>query len=110
VAIPASFEVRLRTYAIDEETLAARAQVWLLLEPHLERMLVESLRRSAKFAPVLTKAIEANFDRIVEMRKQHIAGLSLRPLDEDWVKDAYAQAQLEAEIGLDGRSRIVSAR
>jgi methyl-accepting chemotaxis protein len=110
VAIPASFEVRLRTYAIDEETLAARAQVWSLLEPHLERMLIESLRRSAKFAPVLTKAIEANFDRIVEMRKQHIAKLFLRPFDEDWVKDAYAQAELEAEIGVDGRSRIVSAR
>jgi methyl-accepting chemotaxis protein len=110
VAIPAAFEVRLGTYAIDHETLAARGEVWSLLEPHLERLLAESLHRSAKFAPVLRQTIEANFSRIVEMRKRHIADLFLRPLDEDWVKNAYAQAEFEASIGLDGRSRIVSAR
>jgi methyl-accepting chemotaxis protein len=110
VGIPASFEVRLATYAIDDETLAARAEVWSLLEPHLERMLADSLQRSAKFATVLTQAIESNFDRIVEVRKKYIAKLFLGPLDEDWVKDAHAQAEFEASIGLDGRSRIVSAR
>jgi hypothetical protein len=110
VTIPAAFEVRLGTYGIDEATLAGRAQVWALLEPHVEQLLSDSLRRSAKHAPVLTATITANFDRIVASRIQHLANLFLRPLDERWVADAYSAAEFEARIGLDGRSRVVNAR
>src|ERR1700737_549761 len=92
LAIPSSFEVRLGTYDIDEATLAARGEVWALFAPHLERVLKESLRRSAKSAPVLTQTIQTNFDRIVEMRRRHLANLFLQPLDDGWVQDAYAQA------------------
>ena len=110
MTIPAAFEVRLGTYDIDEPTLSGRAQVWALLEPHVEKLLSDSLRRSAKHAPVLTASITANFDRIVASRSQHLANLFLRPLDESWVTDAHSEAEFEASIGLDGRSRIVNAR
>ncbi len=110
MTIPAPFEVRLGAYDIDEATLAGRGQVWGLLEPHIERLLSDSLRRSAKHAPVLTTAITANFDRIVASRTRHLANLFLRPLDESWVADAYSAAEFEAGIGLDGRSRVVNAR
>src|SRR5437016_11673063 len=83
MAIPAAFEVRLGTYQLlNEDTSQARREMWALFEPHAERALVENLNRSIEQAPFLAETIKRNFGRIVALRKEHMAHLCLRPLDE----------------------------
>jgi methyl-accepting chemotaxis protein len=108
--IPVAFEVRLGTCQLLDDTSEARRAIWALFEPHFTRVQTENLKRSIQYAPVLANPIRLHFDRIIARRKEHMARLCQRPLDESWIDDARAMAKFEKDIGLDARSRNISSR
>ena len=105
--VPPAFEVRLLAYGITPDVLAARREVWTIVEPTIAATVSEYLETSIKFAPAIADHVRRNLDVFFEVITSYTAKLFLKPFDEDWVADAEARARFEIEKGLDMRVRAV---
>jgi methyl-accepting chemotaxis protein len=108
--IPPAFEVRLAAYGITPEVLAARRDVWTIVEPTVSAVVGDYLDDSLKFAPAIADMLARNRDAFFEAITRHIANLFLKPFDEDWVAEARARVEFEIERGLDMRVRAVESQ
>ena len=105
--VPPAFEVRLVAYGITPDVLAARREVWTIVEPTMAATVSEYLETSIKFAPAIADHVRRNLDVFFEAITSYTAKLFLKPFDEDWVADAEARARFEIEKGMDMRVRAV---
>lgn len=105
--VPPAFEVRLAAYGITPDVLAARREVWTIVEPTMLATVSEYLETSIKFAPAIADHVRRNLDVFFEAITSYTAKLFLKPFDEDWVADAEARARFEIEKGMDMRVRAV---
>ncbi len=105
--VPPAFEVRLLAYGITPDVLAARREVWTIVEPTLATTVSEYVETSIKFAPAIADLVRRNRVLFFDVITSYTAKLFLKPFDEDWVADAEARARFEIEKGLDMRVRAV---
>src|SRR5271154_5790762 len=110
MALPPAFEVRLVAYGIDAAVMQARREVWMIVAPHIDRIIGELLDRSTRIAPNIADALKRNREAYFTSVKIHTTKLFLNPFDEQWVADAYDRAKFEIDHGLDMRSRPVVAQ
>jgi methyl-accepting chemotaxis protein len=97
---------RLEFYAIDDAVLAARAEIWQLLEPILDRTLRELGSSTKKITPERTKGFTGGTGVWIG----HLRKLFCEPLDERCLADAEARMREELSMGQDVRNRGVQAR
>jgi methyl-accepting chemotaxis protein len=107
MAVPPAFEVRLVAYGIDQGVMAARGEVWAIVEPHLDAIVNALLDRSTKIAPNIADELTRNRAALFHSIKAHTTKLFTRPFDEEWVADAEARAKFEISHKLDQRTRPV---
>jgi methyl-accepting chemotaxis protein len=105
-SLPVGFQARLEIYNVTEITDAERAQVWTLLEPHLNAIAAEYLERGRKH-PAFKPLIEKHRARFVATCTQDLAHLFVAPFDETLVVNVERRVSDEIEIGLDIRARPV---
>ena len=105
--VPPAFEVRLVAYGITPDVLAARREVWTIVEPTLATTVSEYVETSIKFAPAIADLVRRNRVLFFDVIMSYTTKLFLKPFDEDWVADAEARARFEIEKGLDMRVRAV---
>jgi methyl-accepting chemotaxis protein len=110
MAVPPAFEVRLVAYGIDAGVMAARREVWAIVEPHLDPIINELLDRSTKIAPNIADELTRSRGELFHSIKTYTAKLFTQPFDEAWVADAEARARFEIGHKLDQRTRPVVAQ
>src|SRR5438105_3843331 len=104
--IPPAFEVRLAAYWLDDDDFAeTRREIWALLEPRLDAIIMAHLDRTMKYAPVIAEGTRKNYATHQESIRRAYSRLFLSPFDEQWVADAETRARYEIERGIDMRSR-----
>ena len=106
--MPASSQLqkRLDFYAVDAEVLAARAEIWQLLEPVLDQALRELGSSTKKIAPERTKGFKGGTGVWID----HLRKLFCEPLDDRCLADAESRMREELAMGQDIRNRGVQAR
>ena len=107
MSVPPAFEVRLVAYGITPDVLAARREVWTIVEPSMAATVSEYVETSIKFAPAIADLVRRNRVLFFDVIMSYTTKLFLKPFDEDWVADAEARARFEIEKGLDMRVRAV---
>lgn len=105
MAIEPGFQVRLGIYGIDAGVMARRAEIWRLLAPRLDALIAAYLENVVRVAPVFRKKMDEGRQSFTETNKFYIERLLTNPFDEQWVRDAYDRAAIEAKAGLDIRAR-----
>lgn len=103
--IPTAYRIGLNLFQIDDDTLANRRAVWDLLGPHMPAIVDRHYELLHKHAPFFIELIRKNGDAYKEQTIRYTESLFCRPLDEQWVQDVQAHAQIEKEFGHDIRSR-----
>src|SRR6185295_9720841 len=106
MTVPPQLQKRLEFYAIDAEVLAARAEIWELLEPILDPTLRALGSSSKKIAPERAKGFKGGTGIWID----HLRKLFCEPLDERCLVDAEARMRMELSMGQDLRNRGVQAR
>ena len=106
MTVPAQLQKRFEFYAIDAEVIAARAEIWTLLEPLLDPALRELGSSTKKIAPERTKGFKGG----THVWIGHLQKLFCEPLDERCLTDAHLRMQAELAMGQDVRNRGVQAR
>jgi uncharacterized protein YoxC len=105
MALESGFQVRLGTYNIDAEVLAARSDAWALLEPHVDEFVRLIIERGTTHAPYYRETIARMGDKFLATSVSYTKHLFVNPFDEQWVQDAYDRAHKEIEMGFDLRTR-----
>src|SRR5579871_749074 len=103
---PSQFQKRLEFYAIDAEVLAARAEIWPLLEPIIDPALRALGSSTKKIAPERTKGFKGGTGIWIEYLRKLFCG----PIDERCLADAEARMRAELSMGQDIRNRGVQVR
>jgi methyl-accepting chemotaxis protein len=106
MTVPAQLQKRFEFYAIDAEVIAARAEIWALLEPILDPALRELGSSTKKIAPERTKGFKGGTNVWIG----HLKQLFCEPLDGRCLADAHVRMQAELAMGQDIRNRGVQAR
>ena len=105
--IPPAFEVRLMAYGITADVIAARREVWRIVEPTFPAVVEDFLKVSHNTAPAIAEHMRRNRDAFFEVIITYTARLFLNPFDEQWVADAESRAKFDAERNVDIRFRPV---
>jgi methyl-accepting chemotaxis protein len=108
--IPPPFQVRLDIYAIDEECLAARKDVWALLEPKFAAIFEAYRQQVISAVPAYAERMRKLPPEYALEFKKHVRKLFCEPYDENWVRAAYDRMKLEIGSGQDMRSRATQCR
>ena len=88
---------------IDAKTLAARGDVWRILQPSLHQAITALTTRTGYLSPGYATAISEERSRI---HIEYTRRLFCEPIDERWEDNIRQRAKAEREIGLDMRSRV----
>ena len=88
---------------IDAKTLAARGEVWRILQPSLQQAITALTTRTGYLSPGYATAISEERSRI---HIEYTRRLFCEPIDERWDDNIRQRAKAEREIGLDMRSRV----
>jgi hypothetical protein len=91
---------------IDADAVAARAEIWELLEPILDPALRDLGSSTKKIAPEHTKGFKGGTGIWIA----HLRKLFCEPLDERCIADAELRMREELAIGQDLRNRGVQVR
>ncbi len=105
MTIPASYQVGLGLFRIDDQTLAARREIWTLLAPHLGQIIDDHYKELAEHTPFYIEMIEKRGDAYKALIIKYTERLFCNPLDEGWVQDSMERAKEELALGHDIRSR-----
>ena len=105
MTLPSAFRIGLQLFQIDEETLAARREVWKLLGPQMPAIIERHYELLFKHAPFFIELIKKNGEGYKERTIKYTERLFCQPLDAQWVKDTQDRAVVEKEFGHDIRSR-----
>lgn len=105
MTVPSAFRIGLNLFQIDEETLAARREVWDVLGPHMPAIIDRHYELLFKHAPFFIELIKKNGEAYKERTIKYTERMFCQPLDEQWVQDTQERAKIEKEIGHDIRSR-----
>jgi methyl-accepting chemotaxis protein len=109
MTIPSAYQVGLGLFRIDAETDAARAEVWMVLGPHLGTILDAHFARVAEHARFYADMLEKRGNEYKALALKYNERLFCNPFDEQWVKDAKDRVAAEREFGHDMRSRSGAA-
>ena len=107
MAIPAPYQLRLKTNYIDPAIEAQKPEILQILEPHLQGIVDAHLERTIAYVPAYAEMVKANRDELRRTIAAYTVKLFRNPFDEAWVADAEARAAFERRIGYDMRSRPV---
>lgn len=105
MTIPASYQVGLGLFRIDEETLAMRRDVWVLLSPHISQFIDDHYKELAEHSPFYIEMIEKRGGAYKALIIKYTERLFCNPMDETWVQDTMDRAKEEVALGHDIRSR-----
>jgi len=105
MSIPPAFQVGLGLFRIDDETLAARREVWALMSPHIDQFLDDHYKELEQHSPFYIEMIRKRGDAYKNLIKKYTERMFCNPLDENWVRDTQDRAKEEVELGHDVRSR-----
>jgi len=104
--IPA-FDSRLSMHRIDDETRKILAEIWPLLEPHLEPAIDEVLAAVVEL-PGIGKIVTDHKDALKKLEVAHFRGLLGGNLDQRYAESCRRTVEKEAAMGLDARIRSTS--
>jgi methyl-accepting chemotaxis protein len=105
MTIPTSYQVGLGLFRIDEETLAARGEVWALLKPRISQFIDDHYKELVEHTPFYIEMIEKRGDAYKALIIKYTERLFCNPMDENWVQDTMDRAKEEVALGHDIRSR-----
>src|SRR5688572_33511682 len=105
MTIPTAYRIGFNLFQIDEETLAARSDVWAILGPAMNEIIDRHFELLFKHAPFFIALIKKNGPTYKERTVRHTKRLFCGPLNEEWVADTQERAKNETELGHDIRSR-----
>ncbi|MCW5681723.1 MAG: hypothetical protein KF794_10135 [Xanthobacteraceae bacterium] len=105
MTIPAAYQVGLGLFRIDEATLNARHQVWMILGPEIDGLIDDHYKELAEHTPFYIEMIQQRGAAYKALIVKYTERLFCDPLGENWVADAQERAKLEVELGHDARSR-----
>jgi methyl-accepting chemotaxis protein len=88
---------------IDAKILAARGEVWRILQPCLEQAIEALTTRTAFLSPGYVTSLNEERSRI---HIEYTRRLFCEPVDERWEDDIRQRAKAEREMGLDIRGRV----
>jgi methyl-accepting chemotaxis protein len=88
---------------IDAKTLAARGEVWRILEPCIEQAIKALTTRTGYLSPGYATALTEERARI---HIEYTRRLFCEPIDERWEDNIKQRAKAEREMGLDIRGRV----
>jgi methyl-accepting chemotaxis protein len=94
-------------YGITADVLAARREVWTIVEPTFTAIVNDFLQVSHGTAPAIAAELMRNRDAFFDVITRYTVRLFLNPFDEQWVADAEARAKFDIERGVDVRFRPV---
>jgi hypothetical protein len=110
MAIPASFQARLDVYCVDETFLAARKDVWTLLEPRFEAIFEDFRQYVIDSLPAVAERWRSLPPQYGPQLKEYVGKLFCEPFDERWVEAVYDRMRLEVGIGQGMRTRPIQMR
>ncbi len=105
MSIPSAYKVGIGLFRIDDETLAARREIWALMSPHISRWIDEHYTELEQHSPFYIEMIRRHGDAYKELIIKYTERMFCNPLDENWVRDTQSRAKEEVELGHDVRSR-----
>ncbi len=103
--IPAPYQLALQMYEIDEETIAARAEVWRFLGPVMNGACDRYFAKVLKFVPFYEEMLKEKVEQWRESIIKYTSRLFLNPFDEQFAKDAQERVNAEIDFGSDMRTR-----
>jgi methyl-accepting chemotaxis protein len=110
MAIPPSFQARLDVYSADEDFLAARKDVWALLEPRFEAIFDDFRQYVIGSVPVVAERWRSLPPQYGSQLKEYVRKLFCEPFDERWVEAVYDRVKLEIASGQGIRARPIQVR
>jgi methyl-accepting chemotaxis protein len=101
-------QIRCAFLQIDEAILAARRDVWAILEPMISGLIVGYLTHSRTIAPVYTSGITMSEEHRRASSLERLRRLFCDPFDAAYVAAAEALVKEEVANALDARNRTMS--
>jgi methyl-accepting chemotaxis protein len=99
-----AFEARLSLYGLDDSSRRALAEVWPLIEPHLEQA-VDEIAVAVRVLPRIGGAVAQNEVFFKKLELAHFRGLLGGKLDRDYAESCRHTVHQEAALGMDARIR-----
>ena len=110
MAIDPTFQLRLGIYDIEPHIVAARQQIWDLLEPELGRIVDHHIDKVNRWAPYYIDILAKRSGEFKQLAMDYTRRFFTTPFDEQWVEDAKVRAREEARLGFDMRARAAMSQ
>src|ERR1700733_11804838 len=99
-----AFEARLSLYGLDDRSRRALAEVWPLIEPHLEQA-IDEIAVAVRVLPRISGAVAQNETFFKKLELSHFRALLGGKLDRDYAESCRHTVHQEAALGMDARIR-----
>jgi methyl-accepting chemotaxis protein len=99
-----AFEARLSLYGLDDRSRHALAEVWPLIEPHLEQA-IDEIAAVVRLLPRIGGAVTQNEIFFKKLELSHFRALLGGRLDRDYAESCRHTVHQEAALGMDARIR-----
>ena len=99
-----AFEARLSLYGLDDRSRHALAEVWPVIEPHLEQA-VDEIAVAVRVLPRISEAVAQNEVFFKKLELSHFRALLGGRLDRDYAEFCRHTVHQEAALGMDARIR-----
>jgi methyl-accepting chemotaxis protein len=99
-----AFEARLSLYGLDDRSRRALAEVWPLIEPHLEQA-VDEIAVAVRVLARVGAAVAQNETFFKKLELSHFRALLGGKLDRDYAESCRHTVHQEAALGMDARIR-----
>src|SRR3984957_16409724 len=100
-----AFEARLSLYGLDDSARHTLAEVWPLIEPHLEQA-VDDIAVAVRVLARVGAAVAQNEAFFKKLELSHFRALLGGKLDRDYAESCRHTVHQEAALGMDARIRI----
>jgi methyl-accepting chemotaxis protein len=105
MSLPSAYQAALESFDLDQDTLAIRREIWLLLAPRIDNAIDRFIERSEKAAPNFRETIRQNVGQLRELIRIYTGKLFQNEFNAEWVADTKEQANAEVSLGFDLRMR-----
>jgi methyl-accepting chemotaxis protein len=99
-----AFEARLSLYGLDDRSRHALAEVWPVIEPHLEQA-VDEIAVAVRVLARVGAAVAQNETFFKKLELSHFRALLGGKLDRDYAESCRHTVHQEAALGMDARIR-----